>query len=64
MTSPGAWVEADTKPYNASLEIYGVSDIGNGRLCFHSPILGELTVSYPPDGSKLDWSRVQPVEGA
>ena len=64
MTSPGVWVEADTKRYKASLEIFGVSEIGNGRLCFQSRITEERTVLYPPNGSKLDWSRVQPAEGA
>jgi hypothetical protein len=60
---PRRWVnEADMSGYVASLRMYMVSDIGNGRIMLQSPVLGERTVLFPPDGSKLDPSKVEGLE--
>lgn len=56
---PNHWVSDYTTAYDASLMIYSVSDIGDGRLCLNSSIVGETVVLYPPDGSKLDPSKVE-----
>jgi hypothetical protein len=55
---PTRWIKDDGNEYKASLEIYAISDIGDGRLALNSPYTGELAVLYPPDGSKLDPSQV------
>jgi hypothetical protein len=61
---PERWV-ADNKPtYEANLEIYSVSNIGPGsegddRICLSSPIVGETTILYPPNGSKLDRCKIE-----
>jgi hypothetical protein len=60
---PERWVnEADMSGYVASLRMYMVSDIGDGRIMLQSPIVGERTVLFPPDGSKLDPSKVEGLE--
>ena len=51
-------VNYDNREYAASLIIYAVSDIGDGRLCLNSPITGELVVLFPPNGNKLDPHKV------
>lgn len=43
---------SENKQYNLSLGIAGVSDIGGGRLCINSPIVGEMSVFYPPTHHK------------
>lgn len=53
------WLVSEPKPYSISLMIYGVSDIGDGRLCLISSIIGEVTVLFPPGGSKLDPAKVR-----
>lgn len=58
MVRPGEWVERDTKPYATSLRIGSFSEIGEERLAFNSPIIGELTVLFPVGGSRLEWSKV------
>jgi hypothetical protein len=58
----GRWVNDTTLGYAASLEIYSVSDIGNGRIALNGFINNELTVLYPPDGSKLDPAKVEGLE--
>jgi hypothetical protein len=55
---PTRWVKDNNLDYSASLEIYGVSDIGDGRLALNCPYTGELVVLFPPDGSKLDPNTV------
>ena len=60
---PKRWVNDDKLDYGVSLEIYHVSEIGNGCLLFNSPIVGELVVFYPPDGSnKLDPSKIEGLQ--
>lgn len=62
---PRKWVKDDRLDYEASLEIYRVSDIGPGsdgggsRLCFDSSIVGEMVVLYPPGTSTLERSKVE-----
>ncbi|HJP80774.1 MAG TPA: hypothetical protein VJ841_00050 [Candidatus Saccharimonadales bacterium] len=56
---PGRWVNDTNLTYEASLLIYSVSDIGGGRTCLQSPIVGEIVVLFPPNGSKLDPSKVE-----
>ena len=59
---PERWVSVDPQEYGASLEVYSVSDIGNGRICLHSSILGETTVLFPKGESRLDPSEVEGLE--
>lgn len=56
---PGRWVNDTNLTYEASLPVYGVSDIGDDRTCLQSSIIGEIVVLFPPDRSKLDPSRVE-----
>lgn len=55
---PERWVNNTKLTYGASLSIYSVSDIGDGRILLQSSIVGETTTLFPPDGSKLDPSEV------
>ncbi|SRR6266702_5283488 len=51
---------SDTRlTYKASLSIYHVSVIRDGRILLQSPIVGEIVVLFPPNGSKLDPSKVE-----
>jgi hypothetical protein len=65
---PKKWVKDDMDRYAVSLVVCSVSDIGSGpedegsRICLQAPILGEIIVLYPPDGSKLDPSKVEGLE--
>ena len=59
---PKKWVKDDNLDYGASLEIYHASEIGDGRLSLNSPIVGELAVLFPPNGSKLDPSKVEGLQ--
>lgn len=67
---PQRWVKDDRLDYAASLVIYAVSDIGpsghevggDSRICLNSHIVGELVVLYPPNGSKLDPSKVEGLQ--
>ncbi len=67
---PTGWVNESNLTYEASLGDYAyiASDIGPGReggdnrLCIHSTLIGELGVFYPPNGSKLDPTRVKGLE--
>lgn len=64
---PQRWVKHDRLVIETSLESYAVSDIGSSgydvdgdsRVCLHAPIIGEIVVLYPPNGSRLDPSRVE-----
>ncbi len=58
MSPTPTWTKDDRLDYAASLQVYVVSDIGNGRICLNSSIVGEMVVLFPPDGSRLDPSRV------
>ena len=55
----GQWIKDDRLDYAASLEIYNVSDISLKRIALNSFIVGELVVLFPPDGSKLDKSKIE-----
>ena len=63
---PKRWVK-DTDPahidYSASLVAYAPCKVGEGRLAWHSAIIGETVVLFPPDGSRLDPSKVEGLEG-
>jgi hypothetical protein len=63
---PSRWVSDDRLTYDASLMIYFVTDLGDDRILLKSFIVGETLVLYPPDGSKLDPSKVEGLnlEGA
>lgn len=50
------------EPYRTPLQICTVSDVGEGRLCLISPVIGELTMLYPAGGSQLSQSRVSGFE--
>ena len=52
------WTKGERLYYAASLQIYAVSEIGMGRICLSSMIVGETVVLFPPSGEKLDPSRV------
>lgn len=64
---PTHWVKNENLEYAASLEIFAVNNIGpsdhgvggGDRICLNSPIVGELAVLYPSDGSKLDPAKVE-----
>jgi hypothetical protein len=64
---PQKWVRDDKLAYVAGLAIYSAKkigpsrgDVGGGdRLCLNSCIIGEMLILYPPDGSKLDRSKVE-----
>ncbi|MCX6781581.1 MAG: hypothetical protein NTW66_00435 [Candidatus Magasanikbacteria bacterium] len=53
------WTKDNRLDYAANVGIYSASDIGMGRLCLNSPIVGETVVLFPPDGSRLDPARVK-----
>lgn len=59
---PERWVSDDRLTYDASLSIYGVDDIGDGRITLNSWIVHELVVLYPPGGSKLDPAKVEGLQ--
>ncbi len=69
---PQKWVKADRPDYTASLELFSASDIGSSghdtggdsRLCLNSCIVSEIVVLYPPNGSKLDPSKVEGLQFA
>lgn len=62
---PQGWTTGKMHQYEASLEVYSVSNIGpspqggDDRLCLNSSVTGELVVLFPANGSKLDTSKVE-----
>jgi hypothetical protein len=60
---PNRWVKADVVDYNINLSLYGVSNISDGRICLSSPITNETAALFPKDGSKLDPSKVEGLDG-
>lgn len=57
---PTRWVnDTNHLTYEASLLAYGVSDIGIGRIFLQSHYFDEIATLFPPNGSKLDPSRVE-----
>ena len=59
---PARWVNYDDLDYVASLQICRASDVGGGRIFLSIPFVGEATVLFPPDGSKLDPSKVEGLQ--
>jgi hypothetical protein len=59
---PTGWEVDERREYEISLDICGFSDIGHGRSVIQCPMIGEIVVFFPPDGSKLDPSVVQGLE--
>ena len=64
--SPEWTVEEEREVYEASLEIYNVAEIGNGRLCLNSAFVGETVILFPKgytdaegEESKLERERVK-----
>lgn len=62
------WKLCESRPWQADCNAYAWQNIGPGseggdRFLFHSDLTGELVVLFPPDGSKLDFSRVEQVWG-
>jgi hypothetical protein len=61
------WVKDDDLDYSINLGICSVNNIGSSdgeigggdRICITSPIVGEIIVLYPPNGSKLDPAKVE-----
>lgn len=64
---PGRWVKNDRLDYAINLEFYAVSNIGSSggeigggdRINFSSDIVGETAILFPPDGSKLDPTKIE-----
>lgn len=48
--------------YVRNLKLYGVSEIGNGRLSLCSFTSGELLILFPLNGSKLDPAKVEDLK--
>src|SRR5689334_3141271 len=65
---PTGWISDTKLDYAASLDLFTVNDLGPGsdgggnRICLNSSIIGETTVLYPPDGSKLDPAKVSGLD--
>jgi len=59
---PQKWVKADRLDYEASLEVYSPCEIGVGRIVLHSSVTNETVALFPPNGSKLDASKVEGLE--
>lgn len=59
---PERWVKDDTLSYKVGLKICNTSDLGDGRIVLNIPIVGELTMLFPPDGSKLDPNEVEGLQ--
>lgn len=49
---PTGYKPSENKPYDLSLLVCKISDIGDGRLCVNSEILNEMSLFYPPDHVK------------
>lgn len=64
---PTKWVATENTPYQISLIVCSVSnigptggDVGGGdRICLQSFFVGETIILYPADGSKLDLAKVE-----
>lgn len=59
---PTSWVKEEMPEYSASLMIYQVSEIGDGRLAIASFVTHELAIFFLPGGSALDPARVEGLE--
>ena len=56
---PLGWVRDEKLDYAASTDLYFASPYDDGRILMHSPIVHELAVFFPPDGSRLDPAKVE-----
>lgn len=52
------WHAEENLDYSASLKILSASEIGEGRIHYSIWIVGENGTFFPPNGSKLDPSKV------
>jgi hypothetical protein len=59
---PDGWIRDAQLDYAAGLKGCSFSDIGNDRICINFPITRELAVLYPPEGSKLDPSKIKDLK--
>ncbi len=64
MVSPGEWETVPITSYQASMMIYIASNIGSGRIFLSSMVTGEGATLFPPDGNKLDRSKVKGLANA
>ena len=56
---PGRWIRRDCLDYTADLDFYAQLDIGDGCVCFNSPVLENAIILHPPNGSKLNPAKVE-----
>jgi hypothetical protein len=67
LSFPEGWIVDNNLDYSTNLGICSASNIGpsdieiggGDRICITSPMIGEIIVLYPPDGSKLDPAKVE-----
>lgn len=59
---PHRWVNDDELNYGLSTLMMSVAEIGDNRLCITSVVSSETIVLFPPDGSKLDPSKVEGLQ--
>jgi hypothetical protein len=64
MVSPGEWEAVPITSYQASMMVYIASNIGSGRIFLSSMVTGEGATLFPPDGSKLDRTKVKGLANA
>ncbi len=57
------WDNQSNLDYEAGLNIYFPSDIGNGRIAFNSPVTNELVTLFPADGSKMNPENIHGLHG-
>lgn len=55
----GGWEAATPDPYEASMMIYAVDSIANGRIFLNGWVTGESTTLFLPGDSRLDPARVK-----
>lgn len=56
---PSRWTKRDYLHHAADLDFYARLDIGDGCICFNSPVLANTIILHPPNGSKLDPAKVE-----
>ena len=56
------WTVDDKNEYGVNLQLYSVSDVGDGRVMLNSPFVGEIAILFPKGGSQLDPSKVSGLE--
>jgi len=59
---PERWVNEENLDYRASLIIYTADMIEMDRIMLQCLITGEMVVIFPPNGSKLDPSKVEGLQ--